>query len=159
MADKLIPSPFDPTCIIRHKDMGDGSWAPVSTQAVTSGAGGYPPGAVPVTSSSGNVAAASAIATLAAAVGKTTYITGFVITSAGATGAAVVNPTLVGVIGGTMTFVYTTIAGVTLANATLIVSFDVPVPASAVNTAIVLTLPSLGAGNTNAAVVARGYQL
>jgi hypothetical protein len=31
--------------------------------------------------------------------------------------------------------------------------------ASAVNTAIVLTLPSLGAGNTNAAVVAYGYQL
>lgn len=119
----------------------------------------YPVGATPVSSSSGNVAAASAVATLAGAAGKTTYITGFVITSAGATAAAVVAATLAGIVGGTATFTYATVAGATTPNAPLTVIFPEPIPASALNTAIVLTLPSLGAGNTNATVSAFGFQL
>ena len=51
-----------------------------------------PIGATAVSSSSGNVAAASAVATLAASVTKTTYISGFAITGTGATGPAVVAP-------------------------------------------------------------------
>ena len=39
------------------------------------------------------------------------------------------------------------------------VVFNPPLPASAVNTAIVLTLPALGLGNTNAAAVAHGYSV
>lgn len=116
-----------------------------------------PDGATQVTASSGNVAAATATATLAAVANKTAYLTGFIITSAGATGALVVNPTITGVIGGTMTFVYTTVAGAAVGNAPLIVSFPVPVTASAVNTAIVVSMPTLGAGNLNAAIVATGY--
>jgi hypothetical protein len=38
------------------------------------------------------------------------------------------------------------------------VNFNPPIPAASVNTAIVVTLPSLGAGNTNAAVVTHGFQ-
>jgi hypothetical protein len=37
------------------------------------------------------------------------------------------------------------------------VPLPIPVPATAVNTAIVVTVPSLGAGNTNAAVTAFGF--
>lgn len=116
-----------------------------------------PSGAVSVTASSGNVAAASAVATIPAVANKTAYLTGFIITSAGATGALVVSPTITGIIGGTMTFTYTTVAGVAVGNTPLIVTLPIPVAASAVNTAIVLTLPSLGAGNLNAAVTAFGY--
>lgn len=113
---------------------------------------------VPVTSaSSGNVAAAVATATLAAVVGKTMYITGFEITSSGATLGAVVAPTVTGVLGGTLTYIYTAVAGVLLGNPPLMVTFNPPLQASAVATAIVVSCPSLGAGNTNATVVAHGY--
>lgn len=119
----------------------------------------YPVGATPITASSGNQAAGEAIATLAKAAAKTTYITGFEITSSGATVGLVVNPTVVGVITGTMTYVYAAVAGALLVNTPLIVNFLVPIPSSAVNTDIVVTLPSLGIGNTNACVVAHGYLL
>lgn len=107
---------------------------------------------------SGTVAAATATATLGAVQGKTTYICGFAITSAGSTAAAVVAPTVTNVVGGTQTYEYATVAGATLANAPLIVPFSPCLPASAVNTSIAVSLPSLGAGNTNASVNAWGYQ-
>lgn len=113
----------------------------------------------PINASSGNVAAASAVATLAAAAGKTTYIAGLSVTGAGATAASVVSLTLTGLIGGTMTFNVPVPAGVSVALGEPInLQFNPPLPASAVNTAIVATLPSLGAGNANAAVNAWGYQ-
>lgn len=117
-----------------------------------------PGGAAALNASSGNVANASAAATLAAAAGKTTYITGFEITSGGATAASLVSATVAGLLGGTATYTYGCVAGATAPNAPLIVSFVPPMPASAVNTAIVVTLPALGAGNTNATVTAHGYQ-
>jgi hypothetical protein len=119
----------------------------------------YPAGAVPITAASGNVAAASAVATLAAAAGKTTYITGFAVTGTGATAAAAVSVTVAGVVTGTMTYTYAAVAGVAVENTPLIVSFPEPIPASALNTAIVVTCPSLGSGNTNNTVNAYGFQL
>lgn len=119
----------------------------------------YPSTATPLTATSGNVAAASAVATLAGTAGKTTYITGFDITAAGATAAAVVIAVLSGTITGSLNYIYTAPAGATVAAPQFTIDFATPVPASATNTAIVLTLPSLGAGNTNAAVNARGFQL
>lgn len=113
---------------------------------------------VQITASSGNVAAGVAAATLAAATGKVTYICGFAITSAGSTGAAVVSPTVTNIITGTMTFTYASVAGVTLGNQSLIVPFSPCMPATAPNTTIVVSLPSLGAGNTNSSVNAWGYQ-
>lgn len=118
-----------------------------------------PEGATPLHAASGNVAAGSAAVVLPAAPGKTTYATGFEITSGGSTAAALVLATLAGALGGTLTYIYGTVAGATLANAPLIVQFPEAVPASAINTALTLTLPSLGTGNTNAAVVLHGYQL
>lgn len=112
----------------------------------------------PITAASGNVANASAVATLAAAALKTTFISGFQCTAAGSTGALVVNLTLVGVITGTMTYTFTFPAGATVAAAPVREQFSPPIPASAVNTAIVVTLPAGGAGNTNAACNATGFQ-
>ena len=113
---------------------------------------------VSVTGSSGNVANANAVATLAAVAAKTTYITGFVLTAAGATAAGVVTATVTGVITGTMSFTFAVPAGATVGATPLVVNFPVPIPASAVNTAIVVTLPALGSGNTNATASATGFQ-
>lgn len=115
--------------------------------------------ATPITAASGNVAAGVATATLAAVAGKTTYICGFSITSTGSTGAAVVSPTVTNTITGTLIFTYASVAGVTLANQSLIVPFNPCVPANAANTTIPVSLPSLGAGNTNTTVNAWGFQL
>jgi hypothetical protein len=113
---------------------------------------------ISVSASSGTVAAATATATLPATPGRYTFICGFSITSAGSTGAAVVAPTVTSVVGGTMTYTYTTVAGATLANAPLVVSFTPCVPATAANTTIPVSVPSLGAGNTNTTVSAWGFQ-
>lgn len=118
----------------------------------------YPSGATAINASSGNKAAAIASAALTAASGKTTYITGFSIVGTGATAASVVLAT---VTDGTWTLTYPLAvpAGVTTQNTPLIVSFNPPLPASAQNTAITVSCPSLGSGNTNNCVNAQGYQL
>jgi hypothetical protein len=128
--------------------------------------GPYPTGdtgkrATPVTASSGNVANAAATATLAAGGANVmNYISGFEFTGSGATAAAVVLLTITGVIGGTMTYVIPVPAGVTVGIPPLVVEFNPPLQASALNTAIVVSVPALGAGgNTNSAVVAHGYQI
>src|SRR6185312_15807009 len=109
----------------------------------------YPTGATPITADSGNQANANAVATLAAVAGKTTYITGFALTASGATAALVVTVTVVGVITGTLHYIFTAPAAATAAATPLIVNFPTPIPASATNTTIVVTLPALGTGNTN----------
>jgi hypothetical protein len=121
--------------------------------------GQYPVGATPVTASSGNVAAAIATATLPAVSGKTTYVSGFEITNAGATAASNVIATLAGIISGTSSYIVSVVAGATLGNRPLIVQFSPAIPASAVNTAITLSVPSLGAGNTHSAASIHGYYL
>lgn len=126
--------------------------SPAFGQSVTPGVG------VQITASSGNVAAGAATATLAATVGKVTYICGFMVTSSGSTAATVVSGTVTNIITGTMTFTYASVAGVTLANAPLVVPFTSCIPAATPNATIPVTLPSLGAGNTNASVSAWGYQ-
>lgn len=126
--------------------------------AVPAGLAGYPAGSTPLTSSSGNVANAAAVATLAGAAGLTTYISGFEVTGGGATAASLVDVTVTGLLGGTATYTLGAVAGATAKNADLIVSFIPPIPASALNTSIVVTVPALGAGNTKSAVVAHGYR-
>jgi hypothetical protein len=115
--------------------------------------------ATPVTATSGNVANAVATATIPAVAGKTAYISGFTISGAGATAAAIVNPTVTGVISGTKTYTYGAVAGVAAMNAPLDVQFCPPIPASAVNQAIAVACPALGAGNTNNTVNAYGFYL
>ena len=110
-----------------------------------------------INASSGNVAAATATATLPAIATKTNYISGVDIDAGGATGAACVNLTITGLVGGTATYPVCVIAGATLQNPRIQIRFPAPMPASAINVAIVASLPSLGAGNTNAAVNAYGF--
>ena len=118
-----------------------------------------PNGAVSLTSSSGNVAAAAATATFAAPANGTNYVTGFIITAAGATVGLPVIATLAGVVGGTMSFIYCAPAGALIGATPYMITFPIPIAASAPLTAITLTLPSLGTGNTNAAVVMLGFRL
>jgi hypothetical protein len=118
----------------------------------------YAKGQTPVVATSGNVAAGSATAILAGVAGLTTYITGFSITGAGATGASVVTAVLSGLIGGiSLAFNIAVPVGAAVGITPLVVNFAKPIPASAQNTAINLTLPSLGAGNTNACVSVWGF--
>src|SRR2546428_13039275 len=111
---------------------------------------------VDITASSGNVAAATATATLPAAVGKVTYICGFQATSGGATAAAVVTLTVANIAGGTMSFTYGGNTGAGIPTAPLVVPFNRCIPANPPNTTIAVSIPSLGAGNTNAPVSAWG---
>jgi hypothetical protein len=67
--------------------------------------------------------------------------------------------TITGLLGGTYTGTYVCNAGATATCPVINVSFVPPLPASAANTAIVLSLPALGAGNTNTTVSAQGFQL
>lgn len=89
--------------------------------------------------------------------GKMTYLTGFEITGLGATAGSTISVT----IGGTglatpPTFSLTIPAGATTAITPLNIYFPTPIPASAVGQAITVNVPSFGAGNTAANVVAHG---
>ena len=117
----------------------------------------YSEGVTPLIAGSGNVANASAAATLTPTATTTAHISGFEVTGSGSTGALVVTVTVAGLLGGTRHYTYTFPAGATVACAPLLVKFDPPLPASAVNTAIVVTCPAGGAGNTNNTVVAHGF--
>lgn len=125
---------------------------PVSSQPVSSFGG------TPISASSGNVANAAAVATLAAVAGKTTHICGFALTATGATLGLPVSPTVAGVITGTQTYTYAAVAGVLVVSTPLVMTFTPCIAASATGTTIVVTLPALGAGNTNATATAWGFQ-
>lgn len=116
-----------------------------------------PAGATMLSNSSGNVANATATATLTSAVGRTVWITGFSLTGAGATAGAVVTVTVIGTLGGTISYTYTASTGATVSNTPLFEDFTLPVPASATNTNIVISCPALGIGNTNNSISARGF--
>lgn len=118
----------------------------------------YPAGATILGATSGNVANASAVATLAGAAAKTTYISGFQVTGAGATAGLPVVVTVTGLLGGTQSFIFVFPAGALVGAQPLVVNFSYPIPASAVNTPIVVTCPAGGTGNTNAVVSAQGFQ-
>jgi hypothetical protein len=106
----------------------------------------------------GNVGVAAQItATLPAVAGRTTYLTGFYIDGLGATAGSVIEVTVSGTLGGSFTRKLTIPAGAAVAITPLSMAFETPIPSSAVNTAIVVTVPSFGAGNTNAIVRAWGY--
>ena len=157
-----------PTGFTQHRS---GYWTRLSDQAspflfdgtstmLVGDFAGRPAGATALFAASGNVANASAVATLAAAAGRTTYLSGLTITGSGSTLGGVVLATVTGLIGGaTATYVVAVPTGVIVGVTPLVLRFDPPIPASAANTAIVVTLPALGGGNSNASVNAFGYQI
>jgi hypothetical protein len=110
-----------------------------------------------VTASSGNVANATATATLAATTGMQWSVTGLEITAGGCTAATMVSASVTGLYGGTVTYAFGCPLGAAVPAVPLVVNFNPPLDAAAVGGAIVLTLPALGSGNTNAAVAIHGY--
>lgn len=137
----------------------DGATQPSASNPVPVSAGPYPANAIPTIAGSGVVAAAAAVATLNSDPGKTTYIAGLLIAGGGATAAALVDVTIAGLLGGTQTFAHGAVAGATLKNPDVHLCFSPPLPASAADTDIVITCPSLGAGNAKNSVTAWGYKL
>lgn len=115
----------------------------------------YPVGATPLTASATGTTNATA-ATLAGAASVTTYICGVSI-RANATAAATGNATVAGTITGTLNFTQFT-APLASGIGVIEMPFSPCVPASAVNTAIVVTSAAPGAGGT-VSVSAWGYRL
>jgi hypothetical protein len=107
--------------------------------------------------SSGDVANAAATVTFVAVAGKTNYLTGFELVATGATAAATVLVTITGLLGGTLTFPFVFPAGAGVAATPLVVAFRRPIPASAVNQAIVVNCPASGAGGLHCVVNAQGF--
>src|SRR5579859_5778695 len=90
-----------------------------------SGAAGAESAVVDVDNSATGAAAAIA-ATLPGAAGKTTYLTGFEVTGAGATGASVIAITVTGILGGTKTYELAIPAGAGVGVTPLTVEFSRP---------------------------------
>lgn len=101
---------------------------------------------------------AQAVATITPAAGVFAFITSLRILGLGATAAAVVNATLTGVQGGTITYPVNVPAGVTVPIAPVTDSFGTRGQAgSAAGQAISLTVPAFGAGNTLEEASITGY--
>lgn len=99
----------------------------------------------------GTGAASAIVLTVPATPNAVNQVSGFTVSGTGATAGSTIVITLAGVQGGTQSYEYVVPAGVTTAAPTLSISFNPPIQASGPNTAITLTVPSFGAGNTNAA--------
>lgn len=130
----------------------DCDWSTTGTVALA-----YPAATTIAGGSSGNVANASAVATMAAVSGKTNYVCDIQVTGAGSTAGAAVSVTLTGLAEGTKTFTFTAPVGVLVAAYPINLSFPACKAASAVNTAITLTVPATGSGNTNTTANIGGY--
>ena len=110
-----------------------------------------------VTGSSGNIANATAAASLPAVANKTNYIVGLDVTGSGATAGLPVQVPVTGAASGTMTYTYSAAAGVLVENVPLSIQFQYPIPATATNQAITVSCPALGAGNTSNNVNVYGF--
>lgn len=142
--------------------LADGQRGPLLTDnkrrlVIVSQTGAYQPQQTPLSAGSGNVAASAAAATLTGTATTTVYIAGFEMTAGGATAGSLVTCTVTGLLGGTRSYTYGYPTGATVAALPLIVEFSPALPASAVNTPIVVSCPAAGAGNTNATMVAHGF--
>lgn len=116
----------------------------------------YPSGATEISDSSGNVSNATATAKLEAGTVSIPHLHGFTITASGATVGGVVTATITGLASGTLYYTFGAPTGTAVMAQPLVVTFPKSLKGSA-GTDVVITLPALGAGNTNAAVTIWGY--
>jgi len=119
----------------------------------------YPSGRVALSAGSAVVANAAAVATLTGTASTLVHISGVEITGAGSTAGLPVTVTITGLLGGTRSYIYTFATGALLPNTPLILTFTPPLPASAVNTPIVVSCPAGGTGNTANVANAHGFYL
>jgi hypothetical protein len=105
----------------------------------------------------GTAAAAAITLTQPAVAGKINFVTGIIISGGGATAASIITVTLAS--GGTtiLSLNIAVPAGVTGGIIPIVISFDTPVAGLGANQNMVLTVPSFGAGNTNAAAFLQGF--
>lgn len=119
----------------------------------------YPPGAIPITGSATGTTGAIA-ASIPALANKTAFLCGFYYTGTNATAAnTATSVTVTGLVGGTMTFGFPTLAlGAAIPNTIPVDEEFVPcIPSTSVNTAIVVNGPALGAGATLSTATAWGF--
>lgn len=134
------------------------SWLPATSWSPPLVAPGSTVGAVLTDSGASQTGAATALApAIAAVAGQTGFITGFEVTGGGATAAAALDVTLTGLLQGTAHYAVEVPAGAGLSINPVVVAFGRPLPASAVNTAITLNVPSFGAGNAIQSATIHGY--
>jgi hypothetical protein len=132
--------------------------AAAASPSLGAGFGGYPVGATPIAVSATGTTLATA-ATLPAVPGQTTYICGFSIRAV-ATANAAGNATVTGTMGGTLNFTHFIPA---LSTAAAAAPLEPPLgslclPASAINTTIVVTSAAAGSGGV-VSVTVWGFQL
>lgn len=145
---------------IEYMNADNKNFTPVSVAnplPVTQGSR-LPATGVQMVAASGNVAAATATATLTHDGTLLTYLSGFEATAGGATAAAVVSLTVTGLLGGTLTYTFGAPLGAGVPATPLVVEFDPPLQAASASTDVVVSMPSLGTGNTNASIVAHGFK-
>ncbi len=140
-------------------ELYDGGDAGGTLLGILSFSGGADPAASQsaqaATASGGNAAQA---ATITPGAGVTAFIQSLRITGLGATAAAQVTATLAGVTGGTINYPVSVPAGVTVPITPIFDGWGtVGLPGSAPATAITLTLPAFGAGNTLESASISGY--
>lgn len=147
----------DGTFAWRRASVGADGTQAVSLGSASAGSGsaGFPTAATPITASA--TGTTTATATLAAAAGKFTYLCGFQATYTGATGPGAGTVVASNTVTGSLNYVAAQVAIANNNQVPLIVSFTPCVPSSAVNTTIPV-VATLGAGTTNTAVAAWGYQ-
>src|SRR5262245_37147732 len=121
-----------------------------------------PSGALPVIVPSAVVGNTQIQLTMPVVSGWWNVITGLTCGNNGATSAGAVVATITGVLGGTESFIIGVPASATTGQGQVDVSAGAfssrGIPATAKDTAIVFTLPALGAGNTSAACTIYGYR-
>lgn len=112
------------------------------------------PGTPLVGNSSG--AAQANNCTITAPAAQTAYVQGFTVTGVGATAASAITVTLAD---GTNTMKFTLLipAGATTAITPLTYTFSQPFPAATTGATWTLSVPSFGAGNTNASATLYGF--
>jgi hypothetical protein len=117
-----------------------------------------PPGTPFYATSGASGGAAQVTAAITATANRMGYCTGFDIDGLGATAGSAIAVTLSGILGGTLTWEVGIPAGVTVPF-TYSKRFNPPLQASGVNTAMTLTVPSFGSGNTQSNANIYGFKL
>jgi len=112
-----------------------------------------------VNASSGDVANATAAASLPAVANTTNVLTGVEVTAGGATAGVCVVFTISGLAVGNMSYDFCAPTGAAVGAAPLILQFPNPLMATGSNVAITASLPALGTGALHAAVSIHGYQV
>lgn len=142
---EVVPTPLDKalTVIVSPK-----SGAP----------GPYPGSSIPVTAH-GTGTTGAVTATLPAIPGYNTFVCGFSVSPGSAATAITLTETLSGILGGSMTWaVGAPVTAVGTTGTTLTQNFNPCIPASASNTAIVITSSALGTSGVNNDAQIWGYQ-